>query len=313
VAGDLVLAAAIGYRPEQLVPFLRSLRKAEYEGSVALFVDRPLKRALEHDPLAADVTLVPSLRWVPMRFGFVQNARKMRLLWALPQALLWAIVAVLGRLPVPARWRIALQVPVATILHTPMEARFFRYRRFLRAHPFDRVLICDVRDVLFQRPPFDGVPPTGLAVSIETSGYTLATEKHNAAWIERVYGPDMLARIGSSPVANVGVTYGERAAITAYLERMTAEILAMSPRRASIGGADTAAHNMLVWTGAFGEVAQLPPLQSAVATLNEIDAAELRLDGDGQLLNRDGSLPSVLHQYDRQPSIRDELLAALDR
>jgi hypothetical protein len=121
----------------------------------------------------------------------------------------------------------------------------------------------------------------------------------------------MLERIGSSPVANVGVTYGDREAITGYLERMTTEILAMSPRRAWIGGADTAVHNMLVWTGALGEVTQLPPLQSAVATLNGIDEAELRLDGDGRLRNRDGSLPSVLHQYDRQPSIRDQLLAAL--
>ncbi len=310
MVGDVVLAAAIGYRPAQLAPFLRSVRSSGYEGSVVLFVDRPLKRALERDPLAAQVTLVPCVRWVPMRFGFVTSPRKMRLLWALPQALLWAIVRALGRLS-PAGWRIAAQVPVATILHTPMEARFFRYRRFLRAHPHDRVLICDVRDVLFQRPPFEGAPARGLGVSTETSAYTVATEKHNAEWMTRVYGREMLVRIGSSPVANVGVTYGDREAITGYLERMTTEILAMSPRRAWIGGTDTAVHNMLVWTGALGEVTQLPPLESAVATLNGIDETELQLDGDGRLLNRDGSLPSVLHQYDRQPSIRDQLLAAL--
>jgi hypothetical protein len=118
----------------------------------------------------------------------------------------------------------------------------------------------------------------------------------------------MLARIGSRRVANVGVTFGAGDAVSHYVELMASEILGMSPRRAGIGGTDTAAHNMLLWTDQLGTVELLEPLQSELATLNAIDGSQLRLDADGRLLNRDGSRPSILHQYDRQPTIRDALL-----
>ncbi len=85
----------------------------------------------------------------------------------------------------------------------------------------------------------------------------------------------------------------------------------MEPERAGIGGADTAIHNMLVWTGRLGEPALLEPLNSPIATLNGIDATSVSLSPTGRLLNADGSEPSVLHQYDRLPALRERLLEAL--
>lgn len=306
-----MLAAAVGYRRHQVVPFLRSLRNAGYSGDVVLFVDRRLKRELERDPVLSQLTLIACLRWLPMKLGFVYKPRTMGLLWSPAQALLWTALKLLARTPITDRPRERLQLAVAVVLHTPMEARFFRYLSYLRKHPHERVLLSDVRDVLFQGDPFAGIPMRGVSVSIETSSYTVGSEPHNASWLARVCGPETLRRIGGNRVANVGVTYGDTDAIINYLERLIDAVLTTPPRLTWIVGADTALHNMLVWTGQLGEVTQLPPLQSAVATLNGIDEAELRLDVDGRLLNRDGSLPNVLHQYDRQPSIRDKLLAAL--
>jgi hypothetical protein len=92
---------------------------------------------------------------------------------------------------------------------------------------------------------------------------------------------------------------------------MVGEILRLSARAAGNGGADTAIHNVLVWTGQLGEVQALETLGSPVATLNGIPEAEVTLSPQGHLLNADGSEPSIVHQYDRVPGLGQALLASL--
>lgn len=308
---NLVLGSAVGYVREQVAPFLISLRNAGYSGSVVLFVDRRLERALEQDPVVPGVTLVRVLPWLPMKFRFFDNARRMRILWSPVQRLMWPILAVLRRLPVGQRLRLRLELAVVAVVCTPMEARFLRCLRYLVEHPHDRILLSDVRDVVFQEDPFGQMPAAGLALSVETDRYTIATESHNAAWLARAYGPEMVTRIGANRACNVGVTYGDRDAMTLYLEQMAYELLRIPPWVAGIGGTDTATHNMLAWTGRIGSFEQLHTLTSPVATLNGVDERDLKLDPDGRLLNLDGSRPSVVHQYDRQLAVRDTLLRAL--
>jgi hypothetical protein len=168
-----------------------------------------------------------------------------------------------------------------------------------------------VRDVVFQRDPFLDLPRHGLAVSIETDAYTVASEPHNAMWVERVYGSGMLARIGDERVSCVGVTYGDGPAMSDYLRRFNRELMGLAPAAAGVAGADTAIHNVLLRTGRLGEPCLLEPLQSPVATLNGIPEASVRLSRDGRLLNADGTQPSVLHQYDRLPGLRDSLRSSL--
>jgi hypothetical protein len=192
-----------------------------------------------------------------------------------------------------------------------MDARFFHFLRFLQRHPYERVLITDVRDVLFQRDPFADLPREGLAVSIETRRYTIATEPHNRTWLAEAFGPELVERIGASPVSCVGVTCGDIRAMSDYLHLMTTEMRQLSAKVARRGGADTAIHNALLWTGQLGNVHRLETLASPVATLNGIPAEEAKLSPRGTLLNTDGSEPSVVHQYDRVPELAASLLRAL--
>jgi hypothetical protein len=308
-AEDVVLtSAALGYTREQVLPFLRSLRRAGASARVVLFADAPLARALEREPPIERLTVIRVAPYLPMRLGLLSHRRLMGRVW-FPIA--EAILAALRRLPTSRRMRLAALLRVAPALYTPMEARFLRYWRYLRRHPHRRVLLSDVRDVLFQGDPMAACPEEALGVTIETDRYCLAGERHNAAWIKRVYGEQMLAAIGPQRVANVGVTLGAHADVERYLERMAAELLALSPARAGIGGGDMAVHNALIWTGRAGQVELLAPLEGPAATLNGIGEGELRLDAEGRLLNRDGSHPSIVHQYDRQPTISARLLRAL--
>lgn len=305
------MGAAVGLTAEQVRPFLASLRDAGYGGEVALLVDPALAGKLRADPVARGVTLIEARQWLPFSLGLWRHRRLMRFVWSPLQTLLWAAIRALGWIARDPERRLALQLPLAVVACTPMEARFLRYRRFLADHPHERVLLSDVRDVLFQSDPFAALPATGLAVSIECSSYTIATEPHNAAWVERAYGSQMIQRIGTHHVSCVGVTHGDREAISNYLAQMTSEILRLSPSRLGVGGADTAIHNVLIRTARLGAVHELPTLASPIATLNGVDERQVHLTPEGKVMNRDGSQPSVLHQYDRLPVIGPRLLRVL--
>lgn len=305
------MGAAIGLSLQQVTPFLKSLRNAGYRGDVVLFVDQRLDRELRGTAIAQGLATIRARQWLPFKLNLVGRPNAMRLLWTPLQMVLWGILTMLRRLPLTEVTRTRLSLPVAFLYYTPMEARFLRFEQFLAASRYGRVLITDVRDVVFQSDPFAHLPREGLAVSIESEDYTVGSEPHNAMWIERVYGRGMLARIGDQRVSCVGVTYGDREAITAYLRRFNQELMALGPKALGMGGADTAIHNVILRTHQLGEPHLLEPLQSPVATLNGIPESSACLSPEGHLLNRDGSEPSVLHQYDRLPGLRDHLRRSL--
>jgi hypothetical protein len=305
------MGSAVGLEPDQVRPLLASLHTCGYSGDVVLFVDRRLRRRLAHEPLAAGVQLIRARSLLPIGFRRLYANRTLWGLWRPVQALAWAGINLAGRLPVPADRRLRLQAGLARAVCTPMEARFFHHRRFLRRRRYERVVLTDVRDVLFQRDPSPDIPAEGLGVGIETRRYTIATEEHNRRWVEQAFGPEMVDQIGANPVSCVGVTVGGTDAISTYLERMTEQILRLPARTARVGGADTSVHNVLLWTGRLGKVQCFETLASPLATLNGVPADQVKVSSAGKLLNADGSEPSIVHQYDRQPGVAPALLAAL--
>lgn len=308
---ELILGTAVGLDAGQVLPFLISLARTGYEGNTALFVDRRLRRELRGADLPRNLTLIPILQWLPFKLGFWNHRRVMAGLWRPLQTLaLTMLGAIEGAVPA---WRglARLRSSVACLLYPPMDTRFIRYERFLRNHRHERILLTDVRDVLFQSDPFAGLPHARLALSLETPAYRIATESHNAAWIRRVYGDELLERIGSERVSCVGVTYGEQSGVLHYLDGFTRELMRLAPRAIGAGGADTAIHNKLLWSDQLGAVELLEPLSSPIVNLNAIDDADLALSDEGRLLDRDGTEISVIHQYDRQPQLVQRLMDAV--
>jgi hypothetical protein len=308
-ADTIVLGAALGLDKTQVMPFLDSLRHSGYAGDVALVVDRRLAQQLEADSRRRGVVLVRGWSLLPVSFLRLHRSPFWQRVWTPIQTMAWGLVKAAGGVRTRALAR--AQGGLAELVCTPMEARFLRYERLLAARPYDHVLICDVRDVVFQRDPFVDLRGPGLAVSLETRRYTIEGEPLNAKWVRDVYGEDVLDRIGANPVSCVGVTYGDRAGMSLYLRLMREEIVGLSARAARQGGADTAIHNHLVWSGRLDQLRLLETLDSPVATLNGISEQEVSLDSGGRLLNRDGSEPSVVHQYDRLPAIAPDLVRAV--
>jgi hypothetical protein len=307
----VVMATAVGYAQEEVRPFVRSLRKSGYSGAIVLYVDRRLERGFRAEGVASGVTLVRVPRWRPEIVRRMTDTRRSRKAWAAFRVLLWMGMSLIRRLPASWKLRSALQLSVANRLYPPVESRFLRYRHFLRANGYSRILLTDVRDVLFQRDPFVDLPSTGLGVSIEVPAYTLATEPHNAERVRSVYGESILDRIGTNRVSCAGVTYGDRSAMASYLELMVKEIESLSLRKVALDGLDQAMHNVILWSGRLQNVHLLETQRSTVATLHGVLEAEVSISPHGTLLNPDGSEPSIVHQYDRVPGLAPRLLQSL--
>jgi len=310
MSSELILGAAIGYSSKQVSPFLSSLRIAGYDGDVVLFVDRALAQALANAELHG-LTLIAASQWLPFKWKRLIRPRPMRYIWKPLQAT-GVLALKLAALTPSASLGERVRRRIACVIRNPMDARFIRYLRFLEAHPeYERILLTDVRDVVFQAPPFRDLPGEGLCVSIEAASYTLGSEPYNAEWIKRTYGGEALASVAHERVSCVGVTLGSRAAILDYLTLTTGEMLRIAPWKPGLAGADTAVHNMLLRTGRLGVVHELETFKSPVATLNAVDVDDARLSPDGVLLNEDGSAVAIVHQYDRVAGLAEAVRSRL--
>lgn len=308
ISGDkLVIGAAIGYGIDEVFPFLSSLKRTGYQGDIALIVDDRLLK-VSH-PILTNVILIPAPRWaLGIGAKLSRNRFGQWLLLAPWQWVNWLELRRLRRRPsqIPAHREQQARFFARGFLH-PQLARFFYYHEFLSDRPYARVMLTDIRDVIFQADPFSRLSMEGLAVSMESLHYTIATQSWNALWMRTAYGSKVMKQIGQNPVSCSGVTFGERDSIRRYLELMTEEILALGFRAVMQVGSDQGVHNFLLWTGKLAPVRHLHSLQSPVATLNEADILDLRFDDSGRLLNQDCSPVAVIHQYDRPRGLAQRL------
>jgi hypothetical protein len=86
--------------------------------------------------------------------------------------------------------------------------------------------------------------------------------------------------------------------VIGYLGEMIGEIVW---RRRPMGSHDQAVHNMLLGRGRFGSPTIVPNGHGRVLTMGKMRTYEM--DPDGTLLNADGSIPAVVHQWDRHVQI----------
>jgi hypothetical protein len=204
--GSLVMGSAVGL-PVEVLPFLTSLRNSGYSGDVALFAGRRLTRELRAHDLPRNILFRPAPTLLLTRYAKVRASRILRAQWRVLQTLGWITQKAVGRLSPSAR----LRTMVAQLVCTPMEARFLYYLEFLRHHEYDRVLVTDIRDVLFQSDPFTQLPETGVAVSIELRSYTISTESHNRRWME---GSSTRSAITRHPASGSHMATGSRWSVT---------------------------------------------------------------------------------------------------
>ena len=195
-------------------------------------------------------------------------------------------------------------------LHGPIHAyRFEKFAEIVHANAerYDQVMVSDVRDVVFQKHPFDGVTSPACHFYLE-GNKTIGNEPTNARWAKLFLSPGDAAKIGVCLVSCCGVVLGGIGPMNEYLARLAGYLHALPMKIRRKGGADTVFHN---------KMAHLTHEVSAVIVENNVHVASMGLeppsayivDERGQIRTVDGHLPAILHQYDRIPHVRDAVEA----
>ena len=183
-------------------------------------------------------------------------------------------------------------------------ARYIRYGEILRGcdRPYDRVLLSDVSDVLFQGHPFATAPAGELLCFLEDGGRTIEQCNSNSVWVKHVFGSPGLARIGNRTVSCSGTTIGSQQAILQYIDLLLShanpKVVAGLPH---VRGHDQGIHNYLLYTGAL-PLARLVPNGQHVHTVGFVPDSEIGLGPSGTLLSPGGRLCPIIHQYNYKPA-----------
>lgn len=182
----------------------------------------------------------------------------------------------------------------------PVMARFAAVDAHLAGRGDIRsVLLTDVRDVIFQRPPFAPAPER-LEVFLE--GDRLGAHAFDMKYLRALAGDAIAQGLADAPAICVGTILAPRADMIRFCR--TVLMLAAVPRSEMGGsfGADQAACNMAVHMGLLE--ADVRANYGRVATIG-LAAAEGFAFRDGQVVNPDGSISAIVHQHDRHPALAE--------
>lgn len=181
----------------------------------------------------------------------------------------------------------------------PVMQRFAAFDALMSQRPWARaVLLTDVRDVVFQAPPFDP-PPQKPEFYVEYEG-GLKGHAFNMKYLRGVGGEDVARALADKPCVCVGTVMGPRECMIRFCRTLL--MLAAIPR-SEIGGAfgaDQAACNIALHLGLVEGEARANYGRIATIGMTPGEALSVR---DGRIVNPDGGVSPVVHQYDRHPAL----------
>jgi len=189
------------------------------------------------------------------------------------------------------------------LAHVPYNAlRYFLYLDLLRASTgrCDRILLADVRDVIFQREPFSWPWPEGLNLTLEDRRMTVADCPHMTRWISGHLGQSVLDDLAKRPISCSGTILGDHESILGYLELLTARLLPFTPG-ARMAGYDQGVHNLLLHSGLL-EPVTLHDNAGPMLTLGYKQELP-EVDAEANILNEAGEIAVMVHQYDRREEL----------
>jgi hypothetical protein len=288
---DLILALLHGRNFEVVAPFVLSLRRTGYRGRLVMFTSR-VGAGTEAQLRREGVEVVP------FRFSGRKERQPLARLWRL-----WRWYFASGASPA-AKARLAHRV-----LHVRYR-RYLLYAEFLAQHAseFDRILLADSTDVFFQADPFAWPWSPGVHFFLEEEKNRLGACRLHRLWLGCQVGPEFVERHAHEIVSCSGTTYGDTPGILDYLAQMVAAMM-QAGNLGKISGGDQGLHNFLRLEHKVNRLTLHHNRRGPVLTMGVMQPGDYHLDPAGRVLNEDGSVPPVLHQYDRLPELKKNLLA----
>jgi hypothetical protein len=179
-------------------------------------------------------------------------------------------------------------------------ARFFHYENIL-SHPFftntTRVLLTDIRDVIFQAHPFS--LPMTTDFEFFTEPETIKNSFVNRGWLQERYGVAETYAWENKNIICSGTIRTTMAGAQVVVRNMIME----SEKLQATGRSplDQPMLNYLVYSGAFFNYRVFDNGEGAVDTLHF--AKELKFSPSGVLLNKNNQPVPIIHQWDRTQAL----------
>ncbi len=177
--------------------------------------------------------------------------------------------------------------------------RYFLYFRYLnrRKEKYSAVLLSDVRDVIFQSDPFRYATLPGIYCFLDPT-VRLGDEPVNARWTVNLFGEGYYQARRGRRIFCSGTILGDYESIIDLLNQLCVVLIQALPSAVGQIGDDQAAYNHLLWENRIANAINCENCENAVMTLKNAAMESCVFDGNGALLNLDGSPAPVLHQYD---------------
>lgn len=173
--------------------------------------------------------------------------------------------------------------------------RFLLYLVYLKTNKskYNSVMLTDVRDVIFQKNPFDEIRKNEISFFLEDNSQTFANSELNTQWYEDAFNIKISNTMLNEVVSCAGITIGNESGIIKYLEFLKSN---MEKRNHIQWGIDQGLHNGYIYN--YCEHFDLycndePFVLTMGATKN------FKTDKYGQLLNSKEEVYAIVHQYDR--------------
>lgn len=180
--------------------------------------------------------------------------------------------------------------------------RYAAYAEVLAASSAPRAIVADVRDVLFQKDPFEAVPAIdSLHLFEEHPGKPIGGCIWTSSWLRYRYGDAALPPVASRPVLCSGVVLGATARVLAFVRRVADEIDPGLEARNYMAGYDQGVVNVLAYRGQIRGLVVHAWDRAQVLHLGNAPAGSVRRDPSGRILNSHGEVAAVVHQLDRHP------------
>jgi hypothetical protein len=175
------------------------------------------------------------------------------------------------------------------------------------------VILCDVRDMVFQADPFGivEVDKPGLYVFNGVESITIGNDGWNGPWIKDCWGGDIYNNLTGDQIICSGVTIGSSDAIQFYLNSMSEAMLTDRFKQCERNGVDQGVHNVLTQLNSPNYLTQVPGgirrfTQSEGLVCN-LQAGVMTVGDDYIVRNRKGQVVPVVHQYDRDEKLMNDL------
>jgi hypothetical protein len=284
----LILGLAVGMELEQLKPFFLSLEKTGYGGDVCLTV-ADLKPATLEFLRARRVNLVPFQKaYLKHKWSHLASVAKMFMK--------------------PRQQRRFDDQMLLTYIHLHC-ARHVYFRDYLAecGAGYERVMLADTRDILFQRDPFDFDMREGLNVFLEDPGLTIGSCHTNSTWVREGYGKPTLQELADKRIYCSGTIFGTPQVLRDYLEQVLQLYAARKPRRTI----DQTTHNYIMHRQPPKAWQAFDNNTGPVLTMANMQPGQFHFNAQGLLINAAGSVFNTLHQYDRHPELARQLIQRL--